>query len=116
MINLIEETRNDILIFSICGDNASNNLKMAEIIELKYPYLIYVNCAAHSLQLLVKDILKIYPISNAFDVAKDAIKILRLKENKKNYSKFKLPKVIIPLKLSNIQKFVGTVNLNLSNV
>jgi len=43
-------------IIGVVCDNAASNVKMQRNLEAKYPWLIVVGCAAHALNLLLKDI------------------------------------------------------------
>lgn len=47
----------------------------------KYKYIIFVNCAAHCIQLLVKDIMKIDPFKSVFENARKMSRILTEQHN-----------------------------------
>ena len=67
------------LVIAVVADNAGNNLSMGRMLEEKFPFLTFVNCAAHSLQLIITDMMKVEPIKGAFTSGKEAAKVLRLK-------------------------------------
>jgi hypothetical protein len=73
--------RSYVLVAAVVGDSAANNRKLGRILEAKYPWLLFVNCAAHSLQLIVQRFMKIEPFKTAFVEGKRAAKILKKKKD-----------------------------------
>lgn len=97
--SIVELEKLNILILGLCGDNASNNIKMSKIIQNKYPHIVYVNCAAHSVQLIIKDILKIYPLNEAFSASKKIVKLMLTKQNRKKLNDLQIAKNEKPIKI-----------------
>lgn len=67
------ETKFIVLI----GDNARNIQKAFELVKMKYPYIVPLNCTAHTLNLLIHDILKCEVIKGFIDLATDIIKTIK---------------------------------------
>ncbi|KAJ2938743.1 hypothetical protein O0L34_g3356 [Tuta absoluta] len=61
----------------IIGDNARNLQKAFEQLKRKYPWLVQLNCAAHSLHLLCKDAVKIPVIKSTIDLVGDVVKSIK---------------------------------------
>lgn len=69
------------------------NLKMKRLLEEKFPHIVYIHCAAHCIQLVVGDVMKVEPFAGAFKHSKRVIKSLKKKQNAK--------------KLRNVQEGAG---------
>ena len=66
------------MVFGVVTDNASNMKKAWRLIEEKYPTIIYYECAAHGLNLIFCDMIKLETCKN-IKRAKGVIKEFRHK-------------------------------------
>jgi hypothetical protein len=83
IISIEELEKEGILIVALVTDNEATMLAAADLVKQKFPYIIVLPCAAHSVQLIVKDIFKLNgppSISATF---------LTMKRNVLNFVKFK---------------------------
>lgn len=62
---------------TLIGDNGSNIQRAFRLVKQIYPHVTYLNCTAHTLNLLCKSIVKIPVINNFKDIAIHAIKAVK---------------------------------------
>ncbi|RVE41902.1 hypothetical protein evm_013452 [Chilo suppressalis] len=61
----------------LIGDNARNLQKAFQMLQIKYPSIVPLGCAAHSLNLLCADAMKLHVIKACIDLATDVIKCVK---------------------------------------
>ncbi|CAK1603527.1 unnamed protein product [Parnassius mnemosyne] len=61
----------------LIGDNARNVQKSFERIKNKYPHIVPLNCAAHTMNLLCVDVIKAPEVKAFIDLATDVIKNIK---------------------------------------
>lgn len=61
-------------ISSVLTDNGRNMTAAQDVVTLKYPHIIRVNCAAHILNLLVNDLCKLESVNSFLKAAKEVVK------------------------------------------
>ena len=62
------------MVFGVVTDNVSNTKKAWRLIEEKYPTIIYYGCAAHGLNLIFCDMIKLETCKDIIKRAKGVIK------------------------------------------
>ena len=67
------------MVFGVVTDNASNMKNAWQLIEEKYPTIICYGCAAHGLNLIFCDMIKLKTCKNIIKQAKGVIKEFRHK-------------------------------------
>lgn len=76
-IEKVIKTYNEKKTVVIIGDNARNLQKSFEILKRKYPWVVTLGCAAHSLNLLCADTMKVPVIKACIDLATEVIKCIK---------------------------------------
>lgn len=76
-IEKVIKTYDEKKTFVVIGDNARNLQKAFEILRRKYPWIVSLNCAAHSLNLLCADAMKVSVIKACIDLATEVIKCIK---------------------------------------
>lgn len=61
----------------LISDNASNMLKCGRLLNEKYPHIIWIGCMAHTLHLIINDILKCDTANKLFNCCVEIIKTIR---------------------------------------
>ena len=81
ILKVIEELESECgkMVFGVVTDNASNMKKAWRLIEEKYPTIICYGCAAHGLNLIFCDMIKLETCKNIIKRAKGVIKEFRHK-------------------------------------
>lgn len=62
---------------AVVSDNAANMIKCGKMVETKYKNIVWIGCLAHTLHLLINDILKLESVSQCFDKTIQIIKTIR---------------------------------------
>ncbi|KAM3308865.1 hypothetical protein P3S67_010609 [Capsicum chacoense] len=68
MFNLFEKSIEDIgpkNIVQVVTDNASEDVKVAELMRIVYPYIYWNPCSSHCINLILQDIFKINPYASS---------------------------------------------------
>lgn len=115
-IRKVLEEYNPMKFFVIIADNASDIQAALRILIREFPHLITLNCAAHTLHLLISDLIKIPGIAKIVDSVVNIIKhfrnkqVLRAKLNlqRKKSKKDKMPHTAVSLSLPVATRW-GTV-------
>lgn len=74
-------------IFALCTDNAANMKLSWKKVREKYPHILTYGCVAHSLNLLLKDIMHLEFFNNVYHQARQVIKFFRNKHMPKQVLK-----------------------------
>lgn len=61
----------------VISDNASNMVKCGRLLNEKYPHIIWLGCMAHTLHLIISDILKCETANKIFSNCVEIIKTIR---------------------------------------
>lgn len=61
----------------VISDNASNMVKCGRLLNEKYPHIIWIGCMAHTLHLIINDILKCETATTFFNSCVETIKTIR---------------------------------------